>query len=89
MHSEIFKVLIGLLTGDPALPILWKLFLSDLSMMPDMDDVFLAGVRISLMAQGDDLLIISLPPRGMCLSCQLWKNGVPHILSWLDQDKLF
>jgi hypothetical protein len=30
-----------------------------------MDDVFLAGVRISLMAQADDLLIISLSPRGM------------------------
>jgi hypothetical protein len=60
MHSEIFKVLIGLLTGDPALPVLWKLFLSDLSMMPEMDDMFLTGVRISLMAQGDDLLIISV-----------------------------
>lgn len=65
MKSAEFKAFIGLLTGDPASPILWNLFLSDLSMMPDMDDVFLAGVRISLLAQADDLLIVSLSPRGL------------------------
>jgi ribonuclease HI len=64
MESSDFKALIGVLTGDPASPCLWNLFLSDLSMMPDFDDVFLAGIRISLLAQADDLLIFSLSPRG-------------------------
>jgi hypothetical protein len=48
MHSTQFKAFIGMLTGDPASPILWNLFLADLSMMPDTDDVFLAAIRISL-----------------------------------------
>ncbi|KAJ7920410.1 hypothetical protein B0H13DRAFT_2319462 [Mycena leptocephala] len=39
MQSAKFKAFIGLLTGDPASPILWNLFLVDLSMMPDFDDV--------------------------------------------------
>jgi hypothetical protein len=60
-----FKALIGLLTGDPASPILWNLFLADLSMLPDFEDSFLAGVRISLLAQADDLLIVSLSVRGL------------------------
>jgi hypothetical protein len=51
MESEEFKALIGLLTGDPASPILWNRFLADLKMMPDKDDVFLAAVRISLHRQ--------------------------------------
>jgi hypothetical protein len=33
MVSAQFKAFIGLLTGDPASPILWNLFLSDLSML--------------------------------------------------------
>jgi hypothetical protein len=57
MESEEFKALTGLLTGDPASPILWNLFLTDLKMMPDKDDVFLAAVRISLLAQADDTVL--------------------------------
>jgi hypothetical protein len=34
--------LIDVLTGDPASLCLWNLFLSDLCMMPDFDDLFLA-----------------------------------------------
>jgi hypothetical protein len=48
MRSSGFKALIDLLTGDPASPILWNLFLADLSLLPDYEDLFLAGVRISL-----------------------------------------
>ncbi|KAJ6501158.1 hypothetical protein C8R47DRAFT_970601, partial [Mycena vitilis] len=59
------QAFIGLLTGDPASPILWNLFLADLSMMPDSDDVFLASIRISLLAQADDLLIVPLSVRGL------------------------
>jgi hypothetical protein len=65
MQSTQFKAFIGLLTGDPASPILWNLFLADLSMMPDTDDVFLAAIRISLLAQADDLLIVSLTACGL------------------------
>jgi hypothetical protein len=60
MESAEFKAFIGLLTGDPASPILWNLFLADLVMMPDRNDVFLAAVRISLLAQADDILLFSL-----------------------------
>jgi hypothetical protein len=63
--SAQFKAFIGLLTGDPASPILWNLFLSDLSMLPDSEDAFLAGIRISLLAQADDLLIVPLSVRSL------------------------
>jgi hypothetical protein len=65
MESTEFKAFIGLLTGDPASPILWNLFLGDLVMMPDKDDVFLAAIRISLLAQADDLLLFSISARGL------------------------
>ena len=65
MESSQFKALIGLLTGDPASPILWNLFLSDLMLLPDNGDVFLDMVRISLLAQADDLVIASLSARGL------------------------
>jgi hypothetical protein len=65
MESAEFKAFIGLLTGDPASPILWNLFLADLVMMPDRNDVFLAAVRISLLAQADDILLFSLSARGL------------------------
>ncbi|KAJ6481555.1 hypothetical protein C8R47DRAFT_1049836 [Mycena vitilis] len=34
-------------------------------MLPDMDDVFLAAVRVSLLAQADDMLLVSLSARGL------------------------
>jgi hypothetical protein len=40
------------------------LFLADLVMMPDRDDVFLAAIRISLLAQADDILLFSISARG-------------------------
>jgi hypothetical protein len=77
MKSTEFKALIGLLTGDPASPILWNLFLSDLSMLPDFEDVFLAGIRISILAQADDLILASLSARGLRIklsSLEIWCN---------------
>ena len=64
-ESAAFKAFIELLTGDPASPILSNLFLADLVIMPDKDDVFLATVRISLLAQADDLLLFSISARGL------------------------
>jgi hypothetical protein len=60
MQSAEFKAFIGLLTGDPASPILWNLFLADLVIMPDKDDIFLAAARISLLAQADGILLLSI-----------------------------
>ncbi|KAJ6587935.1 hypothetical protein B0H19DRAFT_924354 [Mycena capillaripes] len=68
-QSKVFKAFIGLLTGDPASPILWNLFPADLVMMPDKDDVFLATVRISILAQADDILFFSISARGLQSSC--------------------
>jgi hypothetical protein len=65
MESEGFKALIRLPTGDPAFSILWNLFLADLKMMPDKDDIFPTAVRISLLAQADDMLLSSLSARGL------------------------
>lgn len=64
-ESTTFKASIGLLTGDLASPILWNLFLADLVMMPDMDDVFLSAICISLLAQAEDLLLLSCSARGL------------------------
>ena len=46
MESASFKAFIGLLTGDPASAILWNLFLADLAMMLDKDDVFLSLIPV-------------------------------------------
>jgi hypothetical protein len=48
VQSAEFKAFIGLLTGDPASPILWNLFLSVLVMMPDKDDISLAAILLSI-----------------------------------------
>jgi hypothetical protein len=74
MQSDTFKAFIGLLTGNPASPILWNLFLADLVMMPDKDDIFLAAVRISMLAQADDMLLFSISPRGLQSKLTTLKN---------------
>ncbi|KAJ7831570.1 hypothetical protein B0H13DRAFT_2431497 [Mycena leptocephala] len=50
---------------DPASPILWNLFLANLVMMLDKDDIFLAAVRISLLAQADNILLLFILPSGL------------------------
>jgi hypothetical protein len=64
-RSTEFSALIGLLTGDPASPVLWNLFMADLVMLPDPDDVHLDNIRIAIMAQADDILLMSLTARGL------------------------
>jgi hypothetical protein len=62
-QSTEFSALIGLLTGDPVSPVLWNLFMADLFMLPDLDDVHLDRVRMAIMAQADDILLMSLSAR--------------------------
>jgi hypothetical protein len=64
-NSPEFKAFIGLLTGDPSSPVLWNLFMADLVMLNDTDDPILSGLRISLLAQADDILLISISDRAV------------------------
>jgi hypothetical protein len=43
-------------------------------MMPDRDDVFLAAIRISLLAQADDILLFSISTRGLQAKLVTLKN---------------
>ncbi len=63
--SELFKSLMGLLTGDPASPILWNLFMADLTMPNHADDVQLAHRVMDILAQADDILLFSLSAAGL------------------------
>ncbi|PBK78454.1 hypothetical protein ARMSODRAFT_1030463, partial [Armillaria solidipes] len=65
--TELFSALIGLLTGDTSSPILWNIFFGDLKMPEHKDDVWLAGVVVSILAQADDVLLISHSAVGMQL----------------------
>jgi hypothetical protein len=64
-NSAEFKAFIGLLTGDPASPVLWNLFMADLIVLEDIDDSILSGIRIAILAQADDILLISLSAAGL------------------------
>jgi hypothetical protein len=85
MQSAEFKAFIGLLNGDPASPILWNLFLAELMMMPDKDDVFLTAVQISLLAQADNrqttCFFSPYLPVGFKPSLTHWSNGSLGTLS--------
>jgi hypothetical protein len=68
-NSAEFEVFIGLLTGDPASPVMRNLFMrnlfmANLVMFPDPDDAILSEIRIAIMAQADDILLISLSAAG-------------------------
>jgi hypothetical protein len=39
--------------------------MADLVMLDDFDDVILSGVRIAILAQADDILLISLSAQGL------------------------
>ncbi len=54
-----FKLLIGLLTGDPMLPILWDVFFADLGevMVVLLGNVVLAGCAVSHGEQVDDVFL--------------------------------
>ncbi|PIL33484.1 hypothetical protein GSI_04107 [Ganoderma sinense ZZ0214-1] len=54
----------GILTGDPASPILWLLFISDFRLDPHPDDPTLAGVPVSHMELAADMTLVSLSAAG-------------------------
>lgn len=64
-NSAKFKAFIGLLTGDPASPMLWNFFMADRVMLEDPDDPILSNVRIAILAQADDILLIPLSAAGL------------------------
>ncbi|KAI0712862.1 hypothetical protein C8T65DRAFT_532643, partial [Cerioporus squamosus] len=57
--TEAFSALAGILIGDPASPILWILFLSDLELAVHPDDVLLDGVPINHLEFADDAAIMT------------------------------
>jgi ribonuclease HI len=63
--SESFKALIGILIGDPASPTLWNLFLADLVLPPDPEDVILDGISMSNLEHADDMLLMSYSAGGL------------------------
>ncbi|KZW00744.1 hypothetical protein EXIGLDRAFT_136105 [Exidia glandulosa HHB12029] len=57
--SDEFAADMGILIGDPASPIMWLLFFSDIS-IPDLpDDIALDGVTLSHLEQADDIVIFA------------------------------
>jgi hypothetical protein len=57
--STTFCALIGILIGDPASPILWTLFMSDLRLVQSESDVLLNDVNVSHLKEADDILLMS------------------------------
>ena len=55
----ILGVMIGLFTGDSALPTLWNIYFADFRLPPHKDHVHLNGYPISQAKQADDNLIMS------------------------------
>ncbi|KAI0685252.1 hypothetical protein C8T65DRAFT_592603, partial [Cerioporus squamosus] len=60
-----FRALAGILIGDPASPILWILFISDLSLATHLDDVVLDGQVANLLLIADDVLAMSMSDDGI------------------------
>ncbi|PIL29435.1 hypothetical protein GSI_08377 [Ganoderma sinense ZZ0214-1] len=63
--SECFRAFAGILTGDPASPILWILYIADLRVPPHPDDVMLGAIPVSLLLLADDILLASMSPQGI------------------------
>ena len=63
--TECFRALAGILTGDPASPILWILFLADLRVRPHPDDISLDGIPVSLLLLADNILLVTTSREAM------------------------
>ncbi|KAJ3546978.1 hypothetical protein NM688_g5451 [Phlebia brevispora] len=60
--SQPFQAHAGILTGDPASPILWDLYFADVVIRDHDADVILNGRRISHLEQADDVALFSTSP---------------------------
>jgi hypothetical protein len=58
-YLETFHSLVGVLTGDTLSPLLWNIYMSDLSMQPHPDDIRLNGTVVSHTEQADDVAVFS------------------------------
>ncbi|KAF5339991.1 hypothetical protein D9611_012378 [Ephemerocybe angulata] len=63
--SSKFKSTIGILIGDTCSPILWNLYMADLLIGNDANDIILGDVPITNLEQADDLIILSTTPAGL------------------------
>ncbi len=63
--SDHFRAAAGILAGDPASPILWILFIADLSLSPHPDDVELANTLVNLLLIADDVATMSMSNDGI------------------------
>ncbi|KAI0074561.1 hypothetical protein K474DRAFT_1563518, partial [Panus rudis PR-1116 ss-1] len=75
--SPTFKSHAGILIGDPASPLLWILYMSDLRISPRPDDVHLAGQPYSHHEQADDIALASLAQAGHGLQFK-----IDELLEW-------
>ncbi|KAI0700506.1 hypothetical protein C8T65DRAFT_790306 [Cerioporus squamosus] len=62
---EQFRAVAGILAGDPASPILWILYIADLSLSPHPDDVHLANTLVNLLLIADDVATMSMSNDGI------------------------
>jgi hypothetical protein len=64
-HSEVFKSLVGVLTGDTLSPLLWNIYLSDFKLHSHFDDIRLSGCIVSHTEQADDVAVFSCSVEGV------------------------
>ncbi|TFK80935.1 hypothetical protein K466DRAFT_441345, partial [Polyporus arcularius HHB13444] len=60
-----FQALAGILAGDPMSPVLWLLFIADLSLATHEDDVVLDGRVTNLLLIADDVATMSMSAPGL------------------------
>lgn len=63
--SSAFCSMVGLLTGDTLLPMLWNLYFTDLNIPDHKDNIALYGIRVSHVKQADDVAMWSTSPEAL------------------------
>lgn len=74
-YSAMFTSLLGVLIGDTVSPILWILYMADLSLPRHHDDVLLDGVPVSHIEQADDIVLFSTTLTGL-------QGNINEFYSW-------